>query len=213
LGLATRLALSFMAQSYKDEKLSCAPEEKADLEIANQRLVVEYLADFVQKGRTRITEADVLEIHDRTIRGIYPCAGKFRDATTEVTITGTNHKPAHPSQVKIEIRDMLEWHYGEGQRYSPVCRATRMMWKVNAVHPFNGGNGRVARSLAYLVIVSEVAPIFAGEPLPTKLKARKDEYVNGLQSADKGDLGPLERLVLDCFEEQLKDIYAQAAGT
>jgi len=85
------------------------------------------------------------------------------------------------------------------------------MWKLNAIHPFNGGNGRVARSLAYLIIVSEVAPIFAGEPLPTKLKARKDAYVDGLQAADKGDLQPLDSLVLKCFEEQLSDIARQAA--
>ena len=40
---------------------------------------------------------------------------------------------------------------------------------------FNGGNGRVARALAYLVIIINVAPIFAGEPLPSKLRARKLE--------------------------------------
>lgn len=202
-----------MENEYKDDNLLCPVEKKADLEIANQKLVVEYLADFVNKGRTRITEGDVLEIHRLTIEGIYPCAGTFRDARTEVTITGTDHRPAHPSQVRIEINDMLEWHYGQGQNESPIRRAGRVMWKLNAVHPFNGGNGRVARSLAYLIIVSEVAPIFAGEPLPTKLKARKDAYVDGLQAADRGDLQPLESLVLKCFEEQLSDIARQAVIT
>lgn len=78
--------------------------------------------------------------------------------------------------------------------------------KINAIHPFNGGNGRVASALAYLVIVSEVAPVFAGESLPTKLKARKPEYLGGLQAADKGDLTQLEQLVLECFQSQLADI-------
>lgn len=200
----------FMRSDYKDEKLLCSPEEKADFEIINQKDVVEYLADFVSRGRNRITEGDVLEIHRLTIKGIYPCAGHFRDARTEITITDTDHKPSHPSQVRQEVNDMLEWHYGPGKQCSPVQRAARMMWKVNAIHPFNGGNGRVARSLAYLVIASDVAPIFAGEPLPTKLKHRKDAYILGLKSADHGNMQPLEKLILGCFEEQLADIYSTA---
>ncbi len=189
-----------------DSKLLCSPEEKVEREIANQARVAEYLAEFVARGRNRITESDVLAIHHTTIEGIYPCAGRYRDAKTRVEITGTDHRPSHPSQVQIGVRDMLEWLYNGGRDHSPVYRAAHVMWKINAIHPFNGGNGRVARALAYLVIVSEVAPIFAGEPLPTKLKARKPEYLDGLQAADKGDLTQLEQLVLECFQSQLADI-------
>jgi fido (protein-threonine AMPylation protein) len=189
-----------------DEKLLCSPDEKVQLEIANQAGVIEYLSDFVKKGRARITEMDILEIHDLTIQGIYPCAGEFRNVTTQVIITGTDHKPSHPSQVKIDIRDMLEWLYGDGRHFSPVRRAAHVLWKVNAIHPFNGGNGRVARAVAYLVVVSEIAPVFAGESLPTKLKARKPEYIAGLQAADKGDLSSLEQLVLQCFQSQFDEL-------
>jgi hypothetical protein len=52
-----------------DEKLLCSPEEKVHLEISNQADVIDFLADFVAKGRTRITESDVLAIHDLTIKG------------------------------------------------------------------------------------------------------------------------------------------------
>jgi hypothetical protein len=55
-------------------------------------------------------------------------------------------------------------------------------------------------------MVSEVAPIFAGEPLPAKLRKRKGEYVAGLKSADKGDLKPLENLVLECFQQQVAEV-------
>src|ERR1700688_4900933 len=72
-----------------DEKLLCSPEEKVHLEIANQADVIEFLADFVKKGRTRITESDVLVIHRLTIKGIYLCSGNFRDVTTEIKIIGT----------------------------------------------------------------------------------------------------------------------------
>lgn len=193
-----------------DDKLLCAPEEKADLEIRNQATVVEFLADFVHLGRTRITESDVLQIHALTIQDIYPCAGNFRDALTKVEITDTDHKPAHASQVRIDVNDMLEWLYSDGKKTSALHRVAYVLWKVNAIHPFNGGNGRVARSLAYLVMASEVAPIFAGEPLPAKLKRKKSEYIKGLKAAHKGNLKPLENLVLDCFQQQIAEISAQA---
>lgn len=144
-----------------------------------------------------------------TIHDIYPCAGQFRDALTVVEITDTDHKPAHPAQVRLEVNDMLEWLYsGDGRSKSALERAAFVLWRLNAIHPFNGGNGRVARALAYLVMVSEVAPIFAGEPLPAKLRRRKDEYVRELKSADKGDLAPLQQLVLQCFQQQLADVVS-----
>jgi Fic family protein len=189
-----------------NEKLQCPPERKAEFEIRNQLVVAEYLADFAVKGRTRITEADVMQIHTLTIDQIYPCAGRYRDALTEVEITDTDHKPAHPSQVRLEVIDMLEWLYGQGKATTPLRRAAYILWRVNYVHPFNGGNGRVARSLAYLVMVTEVAPVFKGEPLPAKLKKRKEEYIAGLKAADKNNFQPLEHLVLECFQEQVAEI-------
>ncbi len=126
-----------------DEKLLCPPEKKSDLEIRNQAIVAEYLADFVRHDRTRITEGVVLEIHGLTIADIYPCAGNYRDALTRIE-------------------------------------------------------------------VSKVAPIFTGEPLPAKLKKRKSEYVSGLKAADKGDLGPLKHLVLECFQQQITEISLHA---
>lgn len=189
--------------------LLCSPEEKQTLEIANQANVVDYLADFVKRCRTRITESDVSEIHRLTIENIYPCAGNYRTALTLVEITGTDHKPSHPSQVRSDIRDMLEWLNGEGRSESPVRRASFVLWRTNAIHPFNGGNGRVARALAYLVVLLDVAPLFAGEPLPTKLKARKAEYVAALKAGDKGNLVPLEELVLECIREQISEIASK----
>jgi len=189
-----------------DEKLLCPPEEKANLEIKNQVVVAEYLAEFVKRGRTRITEGDILEIHSLTIQGIYPCAGDFRDALTLVTITDTDHKPAHASQVRLDVNDMLDWLYRDQGSKNPLQKAAYVLWKINYIHPFNGGNGRVARAVAYLVMVSEVAPIFAGEPLPAKLKKRKSEYIAGLKAADKGNLRPLQELVLQCFQQQVAEI-------
>ena len=186
--------------------LLCRPEEKQTIEIRNQANVVDYLSDFITKRRTRITESDVCEIHRLTIENLYPCAGNYRDALTLVEITDTEHKPSHASQVKLDVRDMLEWLHHGGKDASPIHRAAYLLWKTNAIHPFNGGNGRVARALAYLIILTEVAPLFAGEPLPVKLRVRKADYIAGLKTADAGNLAPLEQLVLVCVQTQVAEI-------
>ena len=103
---------------------------------------------------------------------------------------------------------MLEWLYRDGRSESPIHRASFVLWKINAIHPFNGGNGRVARALAYLVVIIDVAPLFAGEPLPMKLKARKSEYIEALKAADREDLKPLEQLVLACIQAQFPKLPA-----
>ena len=58
-----------------NDKLLCPIGEKANREIANQAVVAEFLADFVRKERTRITEGDVLQIHALTIDGIILALG------------------------------------------------------------------------------------------------------------------------------------------
>jgi len=90
------------------------------------------------------------------------------------------------------MRDLLDGLYDGIRAFGPVYRAAYVMWKIDAIHPFNGGNGRVARAVAYLWLSGELAPVFAGESLPTKLKARKPEYLDALQGADKGNLATLD---------------------
>jgi fido (protein-threonine AMPylation protein) len=115
------------------EKLLCPIERKADIEIANQAQVAEFLAEFVQHNRTRITLADILQIHALTIEGIYPCAGNFRDALSLVEITDTDHKPAHPAHVRLDVVDMLEWLYSpDGRPKSALEGASFVLWKLNA---------------------------------------------------------------------------------
>jgi Fic family protein len=196
----------FCWDAVASNPLLCHPKEKQTLEIINQDDVIDYLSDFVRKGRRRITESDVLEIHRLTIKGIYPCAGNYRTALTLIEITGTSHKPSHPSQVRSDVRDMLHWLEEDGRNQSPIHKAAYVLWKINAIHPFNGGNGRVARALSYLVILIDVAPVFAGESLPSKLRSRKSEYLEGLKSADNGNLSKLEQLVSDGLREQISEI-------
>jgi Fic family protein len=189
-----------------DDKLLCQPDEKANREIDNQAKVLGLLEYFVKIGRTHITEGDVLQIHALTIEGIYPCSGSYRSATTQIRITGTNHKPSPAHRVRSDVRDMLDHLYTPAAPAGPIERAAYVMWRICAIHPFNGGNGRVARAVAFLVILTEASAILAGSSLPTRLKVRKSEYLAGLGAADNGDLTRLAELVLRCCQEHVSEL-------
>jgi hypothetical protein len=106
---------------------------------------------------------------------------------------------------------MLDWLYDGGKAFSPVYRAAYVMWKINAILVRLHTLWLFTRSMvARDEWLSEIAPVFAGESLPAKLKARKPEYLDGLQAADKGDLSKLEQLVLECFESQFDDLARKA---
>jgi len=68
----------FFQKTVASNPLLCRPDEKQTTEIANQAHIVDYLADFIKKGRTRITESDVSEIHRLTIENIYWRNAKLR---------------------------------------------------------------------------------------------------------------------------------------
>lgn len=66
------------------------------------------------------------------------------------------------------------------------------------IHPFQDGNGRVARALASIDFIE--AGLF---PLVVRREDR-DVYIEALRSADAGDLGPLVRYFADVQQGLLR---------
>ena len=190
----------------------CPPAEKASLELANQGVVIEYLAHLISRGKKTLDESVILEIHRLTIDGIYDCAGHYRTAIHDVKIHASEHAPPPAFMVRGLVIDLLHWlRNGDGTSANSIKRAAYTIWKTNYIHPFNGGNGRVARALGYFVIAAEIAAVFDG---PTSfvqiMKYRKDEYLAALHSGDRADLRPMSKLVASCLKEQLQRFFDEA---
>lgn len=115
---------------------------------------------------------------------------------------GTIHEYCPPEFVGDEMQRLVQW-YGESQNtVTPEVLSAWLHHRFAQIHPFQDGNGRVARTLASLVFLR--AGLF---PLVIR-DADRVEYINALESADAGELKDIVRL----FASRERDAILRALG-
>jgi Fic family protein len=92
-----------------------------------------------------------------------------------------------PEQVPPQMERLIEL-YADAAQLHPIVAAAWLHHRFIQIHPFQDGNGRVARALVLLVLLREdYAPLVVD-------RRRRDEYLRALDLANAGDLAPLVRL-------------------
>lgn len=100
---------------------------------------------------------------------------------------GSVYEYCPPLQVPGEMERLLEFHHSHTD-VPPEVSAAWLHHRFTQIHPFQDGNGRVARALATIVFIQ--AGWF---PMVVNRDAR-GAYIAALEAADYGDLAPLVRL-------------------
>lgn len=114
---------------------------------------------------------------------------------------GTIHFYSPPEQVASEMDRLLEIHQEHSKiQVRPEVEAAWLHHRFTQIHPFQDGNGRVARALASLIFLR--AGWF---PLVINRDMRSD-YIGTLESADGGNLRPL----VDLFVRVQKKSFLHA---
>ena len=89
-----------------------------------------------------------------------------------------------PEETPSQMRDLLEF-YSTNNRSTEVHKlwlAAMIHYKFVRIHPFDDGNGRVARLIMnYILLKNDFPPIIIKSD-------KKKEYLNALNKADVGDL-------------------------
>jgi len=185
--------------------------QKAALEARNGLLqydeVVRLAKEALGAGTPYKLRPSTLQLLQRkAIHEIYSCAGNYR--TQPVYIRGTNHQPPPPEEVSAHTEDLCDYVNANWHR-SAVHLASYLMWKVNWIHPFMGGNGRTSRAVSYLVMCVRAGEVFNGtETIPDQIVACRDPYYAALDAAD---LAWQDRKVVDVtvMEELLKNMLGK----
>ncbi len=171
----------------RSSRLLCDPSEKAQREAANGVDQIDYLTDLVTGDYiiSDIRESHLLDLQKLAIKGIYPCAGQYRDARTTITISDSQHVPPEAAFVQSHVRELVDYVNETRDKAPALERAAYALWRLNWIHPFNGGNGRTSRCLTYLILCVDLKMMLPGLPtLPSLIYERREQYVKALQAAD-----------------------------
>ena len=123
-----------------------------------------------------------------------------------LTGPGLIHEYCPPEFVADEMERLLklhEQHVARGVR--PEVEAAWLHHRFTQIHPFQDGNGRIARALATIVFLrSGFLPLVVRSD-----EESKDLYLRALEHADNGDLAPLINLFANIETEDLEDAIAE----
>ena len=115
---------------------------------------------------------------------------------------GVVHSYCPPELTKDEMESLVHMYREAEPTYSPEVKSAWLHHRFTQIHPFQDGNGRVARALASLVFLRE--GLF---PLVVRESDRKD-YISALEAADAGDLSSL----VSFFARRQRDAILKALG-
>ncbi len=171
------------------------------LEAINHAKAFEYINSLHLKSVRNITEYIILNIHALILQNIdMHNAGRYR--AVPVRIAGSSVVMPNPLKVPNLMSDFVLWLRKTKQ--DPVEMAVDAHFKLVSIHPFSDGNGRTARLLMNLILMTYGYP-------PTII--RKEDRKQYIESIEKGqlteNLSDYYSFMFKSIERSL-DIYTEA---
>lgn len=172
-------------------------------EVANHDRAFSYVKRAVAEGRL-LDEEMLKEIHALLMENIMD-GGVYRNV--EVRITGAGFRPPAPQ----EMFQQLRWFFADMPRQREKLNAIEWAAWTQAefvrIHPFPDGNGRTARMLMNLQLLTE-----GFQPISIA-KEERLAYYEALEAyAVRGELAPFAEMVAALEEARLDEYLAAFAG-
>ncbi len=177
------------------------PPELIAAIIQDHQEVLEGLFPFV-KGNRPISKSYIHELHAALLRhqetsmmvdqfgNLFESKllkGKYKERPNNPKKPdGTMHQYCPPEQVDSEMERLLTMHSQHEKAGVPVeVVAAWLHHRFAQIHPYQDGNGRVARALASLIFIK------AGWFPVIVTRDNRERYIDALEVADEGDLRSL----------------------
>jgi len=173
------------------------------LEAKNHIEAIGFVENVIKEKRD-ITEAFIKELNALLLKGITTIQRKDkfgqvfehkinpgeykRQPNYVLTLSGKIHKYCEPLKVADEMQGMLKWYKNSGDMHSAELSA-EFHYRFVAIHPFDDGNGRMARLLMNIILMK------AGYPLAIISVKERRQYLELLEKADSGELDDFKDFV------------------
>lgn len=172
-------------------------------EVANHDRAFSYVKRAVAEGRL-LDEEMLKDIHALLMENIMD-GGVYRNV--EVRITGAGFRPPAPQEMFQQMR----WFFADMPRQREKLNAIEWAAWTHAefvrIHPFPDGNGRTARMLMNLQLLTE-----GFQPISIA-KEERLAYYEALEAyAVRGELAPFAEMVAALEEARLDEYLAAFAG-
>jgi len=200
------LTQTLVVQGFSRDAVERAGEsipENTLLMLRDQLESLDYIMDFIGRSR-ELSSAYIRDLHVLITRsqGKYKAQNQFgqlveRDLASGRYKTepnnptrqnGTVHEYAPVEQVASELDRMADMFNSDVADSHPIVASAWLHHRFVQIHPFQDGNGRVARALASIVLLR--AELF---PLHIRREDR-EVYIDALEDADRGSLDSLVQL-------------------
>ena len=190
------------------------------LEAKNHAEAIDGLYEII-KGDRDLSESLIKQLHGVLMKGIEFTyakassgqivqkpfhAGLYKlQANHVLTLSGKIHYYVEPFKVKDEMEKLVQWYHQEKNLHA-IEKAAIFHYRFVAIHPFDDGNGRMARLLMNLILMKN------GYPPCIIQNAHRRKYLGTLEIVDtKMDYTPFiiwigEELL--STQEQMLDILS-----
>lgn len=192
-------------------------------EITGHNEAINWVLDLI-KSETPLTEKFIRELHTLILK-----EDSFKEAQTAdgqptrrkievgkyktrpnhvVTVTGETSYFATPEETPAKMKELVDWFREERERLDvdPIALAAVFHHKFILIHPFDDGNGRVARILMNFILMQ-----FGYPPVIIKTED-KENYFSVLRIADAGELQPFVDYVAQNLIQSLELMIRAAKG-
>lgn len=179
--------------------------------------VVEMTLDATQNFAAPLTAARLFGWH----AALFPTG---HSGMTKITVGGWRTREADPMQVvsgaygrqKVhfeapagdrvadEMARFLAWFNGQAALDPVLKAAVAHLWFVT-IHPFEDGNGRIARTIADMALARSEGSSQRFYSLSSQIRVERKAYYDTLEASQKGDLDitPWLTWFLDCLQRAL----------
>lgn len=163
------------------------------LEAINHAKAYEYIQSLKLNNITKITKQIILKIHETILQNIdSQNAGRYRNVP--VRIAGSTVILPNPLKVPYLMEQFVNWLHNSKKTIPEIAIEAHL--KFVSIHPFADGNGRTARLLMNLVLLTGGYP-----PVVISNKNRK-QYIDSIEKVQlTDDLSDYEIFMLESIEK------------
>ena len=177
--------------------------------------IVNVLLDATQNYSSPLTEERLFGWHNslfsKGYSGLYKIdVAQYRSASMKVVSGSFGKEKVHfvapkPERIEREMTHFIDWFNTENGQTDPLLKAFIAHFWFVTIHPFDDGNGRIARAIMDMQLARSDNSKIRFYSISNQLFKEHKHYNNSVEKAQKSDSAITDYLLwfLNCFERAL----------